>query len=239
MLAGLLRGLGARELQLEANGRLALELAGAFNPDLILVERTGPGLDGEAFTRGLRRSEFACRRAPVIMVSADAVASAIKGARDAGVHEFLRKPFTASDLTRRVEAVMLKPRDWIEAMSYIGPDRRRFNSSEYTGLRKRGADMALAPSEAKAQALDRSARILKTAISQFDTDPAQARRAIAEQAVFLRTAAADAEASPRLAVTVAMLDLVIERGDATQEMLADLVGQVLDLVEINTAAREA
>ena len=38
----------------------------------------------------------------------------------------MRKPFTIGDLERRLEAVTLKPRDWVEAVQYVGPDRRRF-----------------------------------------------------------------------------------------------------------------
>ena len=52
----------------------------------------------------------------------------------------MRKPFTIKDLERRLEAVTLKPRDWVEAVQYVGPDRRRFNSAEYKGPRKRKAD---------------------------------------------------------------------------------------------------
>ena len=70
----------------------------------------------------------------------------IKGARDAGAHEFLRKPYTIKDLFKRVENVILKPRDWIEAQMYVGPDRRRFNSESYTGARKRKAETPVAKS---------------------------------------------------------------------------------------------
>jgi hypothetical protein len=66
------------------------------------------------------------------------------------------------------------------------------------------------------------------AINQFDTDPAQVRRAVAEQASFLK-AAVDATASPRLAVAVAMLELGVN--DATQATLALLIKDVLDLFE--------
>nr|6SFT_A Chain A, Two-component receiver protein CleD [Caulobacter vibrioides NA1000] len=33
-----------------------------------------------------------------------------------------------------------KPREWVEAVAYVGPDRRRFNSADYKGPRKRKAD---------------------------------------------------------------------------------------------------
>ena len=78
--------------------------------------------------------------APVILYTADATVDTIKGARDAGAHEFLRKPYTIKDLFRRVENVVFKPRDWIEAQMYVGPDRRRFNSESYAGARKRQAE---------------------------------------------------------------------------------------------------
>jgi hypothetical protein len=84
------------------------------------------------------------------MVTAEATPSSIGGARNSGVHEFLRKPYTAGDLFRRVENVVLKPRDWIEAQMYVGPDRRRFNSEDYGGSKKRRADAAKAAEMAQA-----------------------------------------------------------------------------------------
>ena len=109
---------------------------------IVFTEFAGPELDGIEFARSLRRSGFAARRCPLIMVTAEATPTSIIGARNAGVHEFLRKPYTAGDLFRRIENVITKPRDWIEAQMYIGPDRRRFNSGEFAGARKRRANKA-------------------------------------------------------------------------------------------------
>ena len=57
-------------------------------------------------------SHWICRQAPVITVTGAATAGAILAARDAGVHEFLRKPYSMKDLVRRLEAWMkrLQPR---------------------------------------------------------------------------------------------------------------------------------
>src|SRR5690606_39167061 len=166
----------------EPTGARALATAAALEPGIVFTERSGPDLDGEELARRLRRSDLACRRAPIIMVTAEATASTILGARDAGVHEFLRKPFTTADLQRRIENVALKPRDWIEAVEYVGPDRRRFNSGEYTGPAKRRSDRAASAAEALADAKDQAMRILASALDQFDNDPTQAVRAIREQA---------------------------------------------------------
>jgi CheY-like chemotaxis protein len=238
MLGDLMRGLGAREFLYEPDERRALELAATADPSIIFVEHSGPRLQGETFTRRLRRSDYACRKAPVIMVTADATASTIKGARDSGVHEFLRKPFTAGDLVRRIEAVTLKPRDWIEAVQYVGPDRRRFNSGEYSGQRKRRSDKSETAADTEARALDQAVRILKSAIAQYDADPLQARRAIVGQTPVLKQKAI-ATRSARLAAAVAELEVAAGQPGATRAALVEPVKGVLDLFEANAPVKAA
>jgi DNA-binding response OmpR family regulator len=119
------------------------------------------------------------------MVTSQATAAGILSARDAGVHEFLRKPFTMKDLLRRLEAVTLRQRDWVEAVGYIGPDRRRFNSGDYTGPLKRRSDAQVTPDAARmAQAL----KILRSSISAVEVDPEQAMRSMLVQASDLQKA---------------------------------------------------
>jgi hypothetical protein len=102
------------------------------------------------------------------------------------VHEFLRKPFTMKDMLRRLEAVTLRQRGWIEAVDYVGPDRRRFNSGDYTGPLKRQADTDDAPESSRiAQAL----KILRSAVGAVETDPVQSMRAMLAQAADLDQAA--------------------------------------------------
>jgi DNA-binding response OmpR family regulator len=145
---------------------------------------------------------MACRQAPVIMVTAEATAAAIVGSRNAGAHEFLRKPFTTKDLMRRLEAVFLRHRDWIEAINYVGPDRRRFNSGEYQGPRKRQSDN---PAQADASRVRQALVILGSAIKAIESDPMQALRSMQAQSVELRKVAA-AIKDPRLIAATAVLD---------------------------------
>ncbi|MDO9222866.1 MAG: response regulator [Caulobacter sp.] len=186
LLSELLRSIALAQIWSVTTDAKALQLARTVNPQIIFVEHSGPALDGLRLTSALRRSELACRQAPVIMVTGEATAAAILGARDAGVHEFLRKPFTIKDLLRRLEAVSLKPRDWIEAVQYVGPDRRRFNSGDYAGPRKRKSDARKTPDRVRfLQAL----RIVKAAAGSLDSDWTQARRALAAQALDLQKVA--------------------------------------------------
>ncbi len=231
LLGELLKNLGARQLAFEPEERRALEMANSIDPGVIFVERGGPRLDGESFTRRIRRSTFACRRAPIIMVTSDATASSIKGARDAGVHEFLRKPFTVGDLVKRIEVCVLKQRDWIEAVQYVGPDRRRFNSGEYQGPRKRrvdgGGGGVDAKTAAQADAMDRCLRILRSAVGHYDSDPTQALRAISEQTQQLKKLAT-AKGEAKVAVAVAGLELALSAGTPSKQLLANATAEVID-----------
>ncbi len=238
LLGDLLKGLGARDLYFEPEERRALELCREMDPMIVFVERSGPRLDGEAFTKKLRRSTYACRQAPVIMVTADATASTIKGARDSGVHEFLRKPFTAGDLLKRIAVVFLKSRDWVEAVGYVGPDRRRFNSGEYAGPRKRKVDANQSVEQIQDAAVDQAVRILRSALHQFDSDPMQALRAIREQASTLKKLAV-ATGKTELAIAVSGLELALSGTAPTKMTLNGPVNSVVKLFpepEAKTAA---
>lgn len=189
LMTELLRDIWPGQAWTAATTERALALAERVDPGLILVEHSGEGLDGLVFTRRLRRSILVCRTAPVIMVTATATAAAILGARDAGVHEFLRKPFTNADLVRRVEAVTLQPRPWIEATGYVGPDRRRFNSANFMGKRKRRTD-PLNRAGPEQERIGQAIRIVVSAAKSVESEPFQAARALNVQATELAEAAA-------------------------------------------------
>ena len=142
--AELVKDMGARQVVTVQRTVKGLEALASLDPLLICIEMTGEEFDGVDLIRRLRRSTLSCRKAPVIMITNEATVETIRAARDSGVHEFLRKPYSANDLFRRVENVVLKPRVWIDAQMYVGPDRRRFNSGEFAGAKKRGADKAAA-----------------------------------------------------------------------------------------------
>jgi len=186
MVAEFLKTLGVGSINLETSGSGAMRVCEQIEPQVIFTELSGPKLNGLDLVRKLRRGDLACRTAPVVMITAEATAAAIIAARDAGVHEFLRRPFTLGQLTKRIEAVMLHPREWIEAISYVGPDRRRFNSGDYKGPRKRLVDQ---PLPADAERIRQALQILKSAIAAIETQPAQALRSMQAQAAALKACA--------------------------------------------------
>jgi DNA-binding response OmpR family regulator len=167
--------------------RSAWELIVGMEPELLLIAHAPPKFDAPKLTKALRRSDVAARKTPVIMLAHNPLASEIKAARDAGVHEVLCKPFKVMDLTLRVDAVMKKQRGWVEAIAYVGPDRRRFNSVELAAQRRRRIDKeTLSPEKAR---IDQALKIMKAAIEAIDSEPQQAMRALRAQADEIQDAA--------------------------------------------------
>jgi len=183
----------------------ALLLAGQVEPELVFVEAGGPGFDGMAFSRAFRRSDLAAREAPIIMVFSEATGAQILGARDSGVHEFLRRPISMGDLERRLAAVSGQPRDWIEGVEYVGPDRRRFNSADFKGTSKRRTD-----GNKKSQKINQALRIIVAASRQLEAEPVQAARALGTQARILVELSAGHDSLKRLGAAAALMQTYLQ-----------------------------
>jgi DNA-binding response OmpR family regulator len=122
----MLRSLGRKDIReaYDAN-KAMLELRRRVF-DVIIIDGDLEGMDGVAFTRKLRSTtDCQNRLVPIIMMSAAPDAKRIAEARDAGVTEFLRKPFAANHLQSRLTNIEAHPRGFIEAGAFKGPDRRR------------------------------------------------------------------------------------------------------------------
>jgi two-component system, chemotaxis family, chemotaxis protein CheY len=96
-----------------------------------------PG-DGLELTRLVRNHPTSPNRmAPVILITGYSSLPRVHEARDAGVTEFLVKPFTANDVAKRIAHVVNFPRDFISHPKFFGPDRRRKRGEAYAGPKRR------------------------------------------------------------------------------------------------------
>ena len=86
-----------------ADGRVALELAEKEAPGLIILDMRMPGLHGLDTCRELR-SRQQTRRTPILALTA--YVENEREALDAGVNDFLTKPFQPEDLMARVKALL-------------------------------------------------------------------------------------------------------------------------------------
>ncbi len=73
---------------------------------------------------------------PIIMTAGSGHLQRVIKARDAGISEYLVKPFSAKSLAERITRVIEKPRQFVVCDSYVGPDRRT-RSEGYAGPERR------------------------------------------------------------------------------------------------------
>lgn len=92
----------AYEVEAVADGRAALEAIRRRRPDLVLSDVMMPKLDGFALLKALRNDEKTASL-PVILLSARAGEESKVEGIGAGADDYLIKPFSARELTARVE----------------------------------------------------------------------------------------------------------------------------------------
>lgn len=140
ILTSMLRHIGRRDIRALTDWTLADIELDRRDFEVILIEDNLPEADGVSFVSRLRRNE-ACRNrlTPVIMMAAAPDAARIRAARDAGVTEFLRRPFAAIHLEARLNQIFSAPRPNIATSAYTGPDRRRRSNPAFSGEDRRAA----------------------------------------------------------------------------------------------------
>ena len=107
------------------------------NIDVLITEWNLEGQSGMELLHHIRSSgESPNRMLPVVMLTANSEENYVLTARDHGVTEFLAKPFTVQNFYDRLVSVIARPRVFVDAESYFGPDRRR-RQTEFSGPDRR------------------------------------------------------------------------------------------------------
>lgn len=123
-----LRALGVSpdNIRESPNGEDAIEVFGAFSPDLIISDYLMEPMDGFELARRIRRDEDSANPyVPIILCTGYTELGQVIAARDAGVNEVLAKPITANTLYSRIRTIIEEPRQFVQLDSFFGPDRRR------------------------------------------------------------------------------------------------------------------
>lgn len=112
-----------------------------INPDLVIADWMMKPMDGISLTRRIRNDPASPNQfVPVILMTGFSEKRRVIQARDAGVTEFLVKPFNARDLYRRISQVIERPRQFVRSDDFFGPDRRRKREDVYYGPMRRDSD---------------------------------------------------------------------------------------------------
>ena len=90
----------ACRVDLAANGREAVEMAGRFPYDLILMDCGMPEMDGYAASREIRARQGDGSRVPIVALTAHAIAGTREQCLAAGMDDYIAKPFSRTALER-------------------------------------------------------------------------------------------------------------------------------------------
>lgn len=142
-----LNALGIRQVKIADHGGDAIEFlklqkldpmkAGVLSIDIIISNWQMSPVDGLILLRWVRRhAESPNRFVPFIMLTSHSASNKVAEARDAGVTEFMTKPFSVAMLAQKLQTVIERPRQFVHTSSYFGPDRRR-KSDGYAGPERR------------------------------------------------------------------------------------------------------
>lgn len=94
--------------------------------DVLLTELHLPEKSGLDLIRTVRGGKTrASRQMPILVMSALSAKEHVFSARDAGVTEFIAKPYGVEGFYRRMVGIVAHPRAFVDSDSYFGPDRRR------------------------------------------------------------------------------------------------------------------
>ena len=112
------------QVQALSNGEHALAAVRANKPDLLITDVMMPGLDGFGLLRAIRK-DAGLRDLPVIFLSARAGEEAQVEGLDAGVDDYLVKPFSTRELLARVSANIAMARVRREAAETVAAAEAR------------------------------------------------------------------------------------------------------------------
>lgn len=141
LMCSVLETLGVGRILTAQDGERGFDIFRTDRPDIVIADWHMEPMSGIELVNLIRTSPASPNKfAPIIMVTGYSAKPRVAEARDMGATEFLVKPFSANDLAKRIAHVINKPRDFIDAPEYFGPDRRRKAAEDYQGPRRRDSD---------------------------------------------------------------------------------------------------
>lgn len=173
-------------------------------PDLIIMEINMGGASGLNFMARIRAGNTpAHKNVPIIIMTRNLNPEMALRASEVGFEHFVRKPFTAESIQKRVTSVLQKPRRFVVGKAYFGPDRRDpNNTSVFEGEERRGVSGRV-PSNSTLKAGDGGGKVagnaaVSTDLPLVDTSPEVKPRAKSKEQI--EAVAVSVEAKEQLKV---------------------------------------
>lgn len=142
MVRSILETFGVKKVFIARNGEDGFEMFCRHNTDIVIADWMMKPVNGIALTHMIRNEPASPNPfVPIILMTGFSEKNRVMEARDAGVTEFLVKPFFAKDLYKRIVQATERPRQYVRTQEFFGPDRRRVRDETYRGPRKRREDI--------------------------------------------------------------------------------------------------
>ena len=126
LIKTVLETFGFKDITATSDGNQALAQTSVKPFGFIMCDWKMSPLNGIEFVQKVRHDKQSPNRfTPIIMVTGKNSKEDVSMARDAGVTEFIIKPFSAKALASRIIEIVENPRNFIISRGYTGPDRRR------------------------------------------------------------------------------------------------------------------
>lgn len=101
LISEVLNKMGFKVLQ-AANGREAIDLLNEHHPDIIFMDINMPEMDGIEATKAIRSASWPQSNIPIIALTADAMTEDRDRCREAGMNNFVSKPFRIGEIEKIV-----------------------------------------------------------------------------------------------------------------------------------------
>ena len=127
---------GVSHLQIATDVKSAMPLLKDKLLDLLICDLNLGEINGQALIRAVRLNpNFTNRYMPIIVMTGDSKAETVREILNLGVNRFVSKPATAEGLIEAVRAVLERPKAFVTAKDYFGPDRRNRQEPGMSGRR--------------------------------------------------------------------------------------------------------
>lgn len=148
LIVSSLRAIGVERIKTCCDGSEAVELlklmrhnpgkAGLSAADLIISDWHMAPVGGDMLLKWVRRAKDSPDRfLPFLVITAFSDPANVRAARDLGATDVMAKPFSVESILRKIVDVIERPRQFVKAGPYFGPDRRRHAGSRYSGDERR------------------------------------------------------------------------------------------------------
>lgn len=134
-----LTSIGIMDVVWEASGHKAFEVFLKAPADVVIIDEPIEGLRGVDLALRMRRDEASTNsEVHIVLCSEDCDGDLVVEAVNAGISEFIVKPFPVDLFGERLKTMIEHPRPFVRAQNYIGPERR-VKKLDYLGIdRRRG-----------------------------------------------------------------------------------------------------